>query len=512
MLPKGEKEIKRILIANRGEIAVRVIRACHDLGIEAIAVYSEADTNSLHRTMADLAVQLSGRSSSESYLNVRKVISAIKATRADAVHPGYGFLAENPAFADAVRKENVVFIGPPTRSMELMGNKIEARRLMQKHGIPVVPGCEDVDSVETLKRFADGIGFPLILKASAGGGGRGMRVVREVHELKEAYEACKREAQAYFNNPTIFAEQYLEAPRHIEFQVLFDAHGNGIHLFERDCSIQRRHQKLFEEAPSVYLDAERRQYLGELACRAARAVGYEGAGTVEFISHDPSKFYFMEMNTRIQVEHPVTEWISGVDLVAEQIRVARGEKLAFRQQDLVLRGWALEARINAEDPRRDFLPSPGTAKSIHVPSGPFVRIDTHLYPGYTIPAEYDSLLAKVIVWGQNRNQAIRRMQRSLSEFRIDGVPTTIRFHEALLENPDFREGRFGTTFLEKNARYFSEKMGTQSGIYQDKAALLAVLLKVESDSQGLVPCDDDRHRWGRQARVENAFLNTQSER
>jgi acetyl-CoA carboxylase biotin carboxylase subunit len=460
MTGKLYRPFKRVLIANRGEIALRVIRSCRDLGIETVAVYSDADSESMHRFQADFAVRLPGNLSSETYLNVPAILAAVKSSGADAVHPGYGFLSENNDFARAVFDAGDVFIGPSPESMEKMGNKIEARNLMIAAGVPVVPGSkEPLADVAALQKLAQEIGYPLILKAAGGGGGRGMRVVRADKELAPAFDACKREAVAYFGNPDVFCERYIEFPRHIEFQVMFDSHGHGVHLFERDCSIQRRHQKLIEEAPSMFLSDKQRMEIGARAIAAATTTGYCGAGTIEFICESPEKIYFMEMNTRIQVEHPVTEMITGIDLIATQIKVAMGEPLAFRQEDIRINGWAFEARINTEDALRNFAPAPGTVTQLRLPQGPFVRVDSHLYPGYTIPEYYDSMVAKVITWGRDRPEAMARLARALSEIRMEGVPTTAAFHEAMLADEHFRAGQFTTRFIEENEQKLKDSMG-----------------------------------------------------
>jgi acetyl-CoA carboxylase biotin carboxylase subunit len=443
--------IKRVLIANRGEIAVRIIRSLRELGIESVAVYSDADEYSMHRELADFAIRLPGRSSAETYLNQKLLFSALDASSADAVHPGYGFLSENQKFAQGVLDAKKIFIGPTPQSMDAMGDKISAKRLMQAHNVPTVPGSDgELASLESLEALVKEIGFPIIIKASGGGGGRGMRVVREVSALKDAYDSCRREAEAYFGNSTVFCERYIDKPRHIEIQVLFDRHGNGVHLFERDCSIQRRHQKLFEEAPSAYLNHEQRNRLGEIAVRAGLATNYNGAGTVEFICESPERAYFMEMNTRIQVEHPVTEMITGIDLIRWQILVAAGVPLAFKQSDIQLRGWAMEARINAEIPEQNFMPAVGTIETLHVPAGPFVRFDSHIYTGYKVPSEYDSMIAKLIVWGDNREEARMRLDRSLRELRTAGLATTASFHRRLINHPDFQNAELYTTWLENH--------------------------------------------------------------
>ena len=504
-----QRPIKRILIANRGEIAVRIIRAAKDLGVETVALYSDADQFSLHVKLADFAVNLPGNTPTETYLNIPAIVAAIKVSKADAVHPGYGFLSENADFADAVTAAGAKFIGPSSKAMRLMGDKVEAKRLMKQHKVPCVPGSENpLKDVDDLKKHALEVGFPMILKAAAGGGGRGMRVVRKMDELAEAFAACTREATSYFGNPAVFCERYIENPRHIEVQVLFDEHGHGVHLFERDCSVQRRHQKLIEEAPSKFLNAEQRAEIGRRAVVAAKAAGYASAGTIEFICESPERVYFMEMNTRIQVEHTVSEEISNMDLVRWQILIACGEPLTIKQEEIPLRGWAIEVRINAEDPAKGFLPGPGRVNQVRFPAGPGVRLDTHLYPGYEIPQFYDSMVAKLIVWGPSRDIAIERMLRALSEFEIDGVPTTAKFHEAVLRHPIFREGTMNTGFVEQQAEYFKEIFGRVSSEYSDHAALLAAILAVEDQTKANAPrlqptATAARSLWHERARLES---------
>ena len=485
------KKFKRVLIANRGEIAVRIIRALREMDIESVAIYSEPDQSSLHVKMADYAYPILGSTAAESYLNIDKILAAIKASGADGVHPGYGFLSENSDFVDAVNGlGGVTFIGPSSSAMKKLGDKIKARELMTKNGVPMVPGlARALKSPEDLKSVAHELGYPLILKAAAGGGGRGMRIVRKDEDLKEAFEACSREAVAYFGNPDVFCERYIEHPRHIEIQVMFDNNGHGIALFERDCTIQRRHQKLIEEAPSVYLTDAQRNRLCEIGIKAGLAAGYSGAGTIEFICESPEKCYFMEMNTRIQVEHPVTEWITGIDLIKLMIRVAQGESLTKTQSELKIHGHAIEARINAEDPQNGFLPSPGVVKSIRFPSGPFVRVDTHLYQGYEIPPFYDSMVAKLIVWGETREEALHRLRRALNDFEIEGVPTTIKFHEALIQHPKFIESDVTTRFIEETESWFAKayESGEGKSSDEDLALLTAVLAttKFQSEAQSI---------------------------
>lgn len=494
---------KKVLVANRGEIALRIMRTLRDLGIPSVAVYSDADALSQHRKFANEAIRLPGRSSRETYLNVPALIEAIQSSGADAVHPGYGFLSENAAFCEAVRALGVSFIGPSVKAMHLMGDKVRAKELMRQHQVPTVPGSEGaLSDLASLQQLAHSIGYPLILKAAAGGGGRGMRIVRSDADLGPAFEACRREALSYFGDETVFAERYISSPRHIEVQVLCDGK-KGIHLYERDCSIQRRHQKLIEEAPSLYLNEKQRQELGEIAVRAALAADYEGVGTVEFICEAPHKAYFMEMNTRIQVEHPVSEMITGIDLIQEQIHVAATKKLRLEQSDIRIRGWSIETRINAEDPAQDFMPAPGQIKHLHLPGGPGLRIDTHIYPGYTIPSEYDSMIAKFISFGADREEAIQRMLRALSEFECDGIPTTARFHELVLQHPAFRAGEFDTGFLTQYQADMEKGLKSSSGdpLFGPVAAAFQVQLGRQGAQDGQTPATATG-KWGEAARLE----------
>lgn len=441
---------KKILIANRGEIAVRIIRACREMGIATVAVYSEADRESLHVWWADEAYCIGPAPSAKSYLNFTNIISAAVVSGANAIHPGYGFLAENADFSEVCAKCGITFIGPPAKAVQQMGDKALARETMIRAGVPVVPGSEGVISdLDTALETAERIGYPVMVKASAGGGGRGMRVVQNPGDLKNALVTAKSEAQAAFGNDEMYMEKYLEEPRHIEFQILGDMHGDIVHLGERDCSIQRRNQKVIEEAPSVALTPELRAEMGETSLRAARAVGYYSTGTVEFLFDKNHNFYFMEMNTRIQVEHPVTELVTGIDLIKEQIRVAAGEKLGFTQDDVEIKGHAIECRINAEDPDNNFRPCAGKIDTYITPGGPGVRVDSVVYAGYTIPPYYDSLIGKLLVWGKDREEAIARMQRSLQEFVIKGIPTTIPFHQQVLKNAFFQRGEIYTNFIQR---------------------------------------------------------------
>ncbi|ABO67677.1 MULTISPECIES: acetyl-CoA carboxylase biotin carboxylase subunit [Geobacillus] len=442
--------IKKVLVANRGEIAVRIIRACRELGIETVAVFSEADRDALHVQLADEAYCIGPTASKDSYLNFTNIMSVATLTGCDAIHPGYGFLAENEAFAELCRECNVTFIGPSPEAITKMGIKDIARETMREAGVPIVPGSRGViESIDEARAIAAEIGYPVIIKATAGGGGKGIRVARNEEELIKGINITQQEAATAFGNPGVYIEKYIEDFRHVEIQVLADSYGNTIHLGERDCTIQRRLQKLVEEAPSPALDDEIRQKMGEAAVKAAKAVNYTGAGTVEFIfDHRNNEFYFMEMNTRIQVEHPVTELITGVDLVKEQIRIASGEKLSLTQEDVVFNGWAIECRINAENPAKNFMPSPGKIAMYLPPGGPGVRVDSAAYPGYAIPPYYDSMIAKLIVHAPTREEAIARMRRALGEFIIEGIHTTIPFHIKLMEHEKFQSGEFNTKFLE----------------------------------------------------------------
>ena len=442
--------IKKLLIANRGEIAVRIIRACREMGIESVAVYSEADREALHVQLADEAYCIGPTSSKDSYLNVTNIISVANLTSCDAIHPGYGFLAENADFAELCRECNITFVGPSPEAITKMGTKDIARETMRKAGVPIVPGSTGIiNDIDEALELVKQIKYPVIIKATAGGGGKGIRVAKNEQELIKGINITQQEALTAFGNSGVYIEKYIEDFRHVEIQVLGDKHGNTIHLGERDCSIQRRLQKLLEESPSPALDGEIREEMGSAAVKAAQAVDYSGAGTVEFIyDYRNRKFYFMEMNTRIQVEHPVTEMVTGTDLIKEQIRVANGEKLTLKQQDVTFTGWAIECRINAENPEKNFLPSAGKIKMYLPPGGLGVRIDSAAYPGYTIPPYYDSMIAKVIAYGSTREEAISRMKRALSEFVVEGIHTTIPFHLKLLEHENFVEGNFNTKFLE----------------------------------------------------------------
>jgi acetyl-CoA carboxylase biotin carboxylase subunit len=442
--------IGKLLIANRGEIALRILRSCRELGIATVAVYSTVDRNALHVQLADEAVCVGEAPSSRSYLNVPNILAAATSRGADAIHPGYGFLSENADFAEKCLDHGLIFVGPSPAAILAMGDKSTAKLTMQRVGVPTIPGSagllEDPAEAATL---AEAMGYPVMIKATAGGGGRGMRLVPEAGQLESLFRAAQGEAEAAFGNPGLYMEKFIDRPRHVEVQVLADRHGNVVHLGERDCSIQRRHQKLLEEAPSPGLDPELRRHMGEAAVAAARSIGYEGAGTVEFLVDRSGGFYFMEMNTRIQVEHPVTEMVTGIDLIAEQLRIAGGEPISVTQDQIHLCGHAIECRINAEDPRHNFRPAPGRITGWLPPGGPGVRVDSHVYTGYEIPPFYDSLIGKLIVWGVDREHALRRLRRALSECAVTGIPTTIDFHLALLDRPEFQRGEVWTKFVEE---------------------------------------------------------------
>ncbi len=450
---------KKILIANRGEIAVRVIRACRDLGITSSVVYSDADRNSLHVILADEANYIGPAPSRESYLNVPKIIDVIKSSGADAVHPGYGFLSENANFAREVGKLGVAFIGPTPENIVAMGDKLMARKLMEEAGVPIVPGSKGaVGSMDEVFKVVKEIGYPVMMKAAAGGGGKGMRVVKKPEELEGAFRSARSEALNYFNNDTVYIERFIGNPKHIEIQVFGDKHGNVVHLYERECSIQRRHQKLIEESPSPSVPANVRKKMGEIAVKAAKAIGYIGAGTFEFIFDNETKeFYFMEMNTRLQVEHPITEMVTNTDLVQEQIFVAAGKKLSFTQDQIQQSGHAIEVRICAEDPRT-FIPSPGKIRRCRHPQGPFVRLDSCAYPGYEVPIHYDPMIAKLITWGPTREVAIKRMKRALAEFSLTGIKTNIVLHKTILSHQRFIDGSYTTQFIDNELLVESEML------------------------------------------------------
>jgi len=446
-----QKPFNKILIANRGEIAIRIIRACRELGITSVAVFSDADRDSLHVFLADEAYHIGPSPSKESYLNFRKILDVAKTAKADAIHPGYGFLSENTTFARACIEAGINFIGPTPENIDAMGDKISSKILMTKAGVPTVPGSDGgVETVEEAISIAEKIGLPIIIKATAGGGGKGMRVVRKMDELESAFRACRSEGQNYFANPTVYIEKFVNDPKHIEIQVFGDKHNHHVHLFERECSVQRRNQKIIEECPSPSISNEVRLKMGAAAVRAAKQINYVGAGTIEFIFDNQTKeFYFMEMNTRLQVEHPITEIVTGFDLVKEQIFVAAGRPLSFKQEDIHQKGHAIEARICAEDPVT-YKPHPGVIRACRHPQGPGLRVDSYAYPGYEVPIFYDPMIAKVITFGETRDEAIDRMQRALTEFVLTGIKTNIVLHKTILDHPKFRDGSYTTQFIEKN--------------------------------------------------------------
>lgn len=442
--------LNKVLIANRGEIAVRIIRACREMNIRTVAIYSEADKDSLHTKLADEAICVGPANSAKSYLNIKNILEAASLSGADSIHPGFGFLSENSDFAKMCEESNLKFIGPSYKVIDLMGNKSNSKELMKSAGVPVIPGSEgSIKNVEDAKEIAKKIGFPIMLKASAGGGGKGIRLVEEMKDLESAYNIVKQEAKVSFNDDEIYMEKFIVNPRHVEIQILADEHGNVVHLGERDCSVQRRNQKVLEESPSTVLDDNLRKKMGEAAIKAVKASKYYNAGTIEFLVDKDKNFYFMEMNTRIQVEHPVTEWVTGIDIVKEQIRIASGEKLRFKQEEINFRGHSIECRVNAENPDKNFMPCPGEIKGLNLPGGNGVRVDTSVYSGYKIPPTYDSMIAKIIVHAENRYDAISKMKRALEECIIDGIDTNIDFLYRILEDEDFIAGNFDTSFISK---------------------------------------------------------------
>ncbi|MCI9087042.1 MAG: acetyl-CoA carboxylase biotin carboxylase subunit [Clostridia bacterium] len=443
--------MNKILIANRGEIAVRIIRACKEMNIKTVAVYSEVDKDALHTRLADEAICIGPASPKQSYLNIKNIIEAASITKADSIHPGFGFLSENSQFAKICEESNIKFIGPTSKVIDLLGNKSNSKEMMKKEGVPVIPGSDG--SIKNLKQailVCEKIGYPVLLKASAGGGGKGIRQVNSFEELETNYNIVKQEAKNAFNDSEIYIEKFIQNPRHVEIQILADEHGNVVHLGERDCTIQRNHQKVIEETPSTIIDDKLRSKMGNAAIKAAKAAGYTSCGTVEFLVDKDKNFYFMEMNTRIQVEHPITEMRTGIDLVKEQIRIAAGEELKFKQKEIEFKGHSMECRINAENPSKNFMPSPGKINEMNLPGGNGIRVDTAIYSGYTIPANYDSMIAKIIVFGNTRNEAISKMKRALEELVIDGVETNRDFLFDIIRNPDFIRGNFDTSFIEKN--------------------------------------------------------------
>lgn len=500
-----KKKIKKILIPNRGEIAIRIQRTCRELDILTVAVFSEPDRHALHVRYADEAYPLPGSSAAETYLNQDLIFEIAHRCGADAIHPGYGFLSENAAFARRCREEGITFIGPPPEAIELMGLKTEARRLMQEAGVPVAPGTEPLNSPEEAQSSADGIGYPVLVKASAGGGGKGMRRVDEPDRLVPSFEACRREAGTAFGDSSVYIEKYVSKPRHVEFQVLADRHGSAIHLYERECSVQRRHQKIIEETPSPVLDEAMRRRMGEVAVEAARACGYTNAGTVEFLVDADRNFYFLEMNTRLQVEHPITEMITGIDLVEKQIRIAEGEELTLK--DVPRQGAAVECRVYAEDPANNFLPSPGLIKGLINPDGPGVRNDSGVYAGYSIPMEYDPMISKVVVWGENRGQAMDRMLRALEEYHLLGIRTNIPYLRRILMHPVFLSGDYDTQFIEKYGDELLEPEGENEKLETIALAAAGVLQFLRSEkevSQSKTgPCGAASSDWKIYDRLKN---------
>ncbi len=473
---------KKILIANRGEIAVRIIRACYEMGITPVAVYSDVDTKALHVKLSKEAYLLGGSKPSESYLNIDKIINAAKKSKAEAIHPGYGFLAENHRFVKRCEDEGLIFIGPSSEPIRIMGNKTEARRKMAEAKVPVIPGTlEPLSGEKDLLEHSKRIGFPLLLKAAAGGGGKGLRMVRNRKDLISSFRLAKSEAESSFGDPSVYIEKYIQEPHHIEVQIIADQHGNVVSLGERECSVQRRYQKVLEETPSPFLDHRTRKKIEEVAVEAARAVGYQNAGTVEFVVDRDKNFYFLEMNTRLQVEHPVTEMVTGIDIVKSQIKIAYGEKLEYSQQDVVSRGCSIQCRIYAEDPYNNFMPSPGKIKRLRPPSGgPGVRYDNGTYEGYEVPMDYDPLLSKVITWGASREEAIHRMMRALSEYQVYGIVTIIPFFKRILFHPDFYEGNYNTHFLEG-----LEKGVEELAAEEERIAVIAAGVKNYQDSRSV---------------------------
>lgn len=442
--------LQKILIANRGEIAVRIIRACREMGIRTVAVYSEADKNSLHKTLADEAVCIGPAASSKSYLNMKSILEAACLTGADSIHPGFGFLSENASFAKICNDMGIKFIGPSGELINLLGNKSKAKETMKKAGVPVVPGSEGlIKNKEEATELAEKIKYPVILKASAGGGGRGIRVAYSKEELEKSYDLVKQEAKISFGDDSIYLEKFIENPRHVEIQILADEHGNCIHLGERDCSIQRRNQKIIEETPSMAISGKTRKKMGQVAVKAVKEIGYTNAGTIEFLVDKNQDFYFMEMNTRVQVEHPITEMITGIDIIKEQIKIASGEKLSLEQEDITFTGHVMEARINAENPDKNFMPCPGKITGLHLPGGNGVRVDTAIYSGYTVPATYDAMIAKIIAQGKNREETIAKLRSAVAELVVEGIDTNADFILKILENKAFRTNKYDTSFIEK---------------------------------------------------------------
>lgn len=446
--------LKKVLIANRGEIAVRIIRACREMGIRTVAIYSEVDKDALHVKLADQAICIGPAQSAKSYLNIKSILEAACLTGADSIHPGFGFLSENANFAKICEEMEIKFIGPNYQLIELLGNKSKAKETMKKAGVPVVPGSDGlIYSKEEAVKLAEEIKYPVILKASAGGGGRGIRIAHNKEELEKAYNLVKQEAKVSFNDDSIYMEKFIENPRHVEIQVLADEHGNGIHLGERDCSVQRRNQKIIEETPASIIRNETRKKMGEVAVKAVKEIGYTNAGTIEFLVDKNQDFYFMEMNTRVQVEHPVTEMVTGIDIIKEQIKIASGEKLKIKQNDIKVNGHSMEARINAENPDKNFMPCPGTITGLHIPGGNGIRVDTAIYSGYTIPPTYDSMIAKIIVHGKTREESIAKLKSAVAELVVDGITTNADFILKILDNKNFQTNKYDTSFIEKEFNF-----------------------------------------------------------
>lgn len=493
--------IRKVLVANRGEIAIRVMRACYEMGIRSVAVYSTADRLSRHVIFANEAECIGGAASADSYLNIDHIIEAAKKHKVDAIHPGYGFLSENSEFARRCEAEGFIFIGPKPETMDLMGDKISARVQMIKAGVPVVPGTqEQLSSGEEALEVCRKIGFPVMLKASMGGGGKGMRLIEREEDVIEMYNAAKNEAMSSFGDDTVYIEKFVEEPHHIEFQILGDKHGNVIHLYDRECSVQRRHQKIVEESPSPFIDDNLRREMGDKAVAAAKAVGYIGAGTIEFLVDKHHRFYFLEMNTRLQVEHPITEEVVGVDLVKQQILIADGQPLGYRQEDIRQRGHAIECRICAEDTEHNFMPSPGTIAQLTEPHGIGTRIDSYVYEGYEIPVHYDPMIGKLIVWATERQYAIERMRRVLYEYKIVGLTTNIRYLRRIIDVPDFREGNYNTYFIERNAERLRPRPGfkNESEEMAVIAAYIDYLMNLEENTGGATECKQGQsaiNRW-----------------
>ena len=492
-MPRSNK-IKKILIANRGEIAIRILRACREMGIKTVAVFSDVDAGSLPVRLADQACHIGPSPANESYLNIGRIIDAAIKTGADALHPGYGFLSENPDFARECIARDIIFIGPDPNVILSMGEKTVAKQLIQKAGIPTIPGVDRaIIDLDEARKVAEEIGFPLILKAAKGGGGRGMRIVRNDLELSGAFRLAKSEALAAFGSDAVFMEKYIVNPRHIEFQILADKHGNVVHLGERDCTLQRRHQKLLEEAPSPFLNDEMRKNMGEAAVAVAKAANYQSAGTVEFLVDSQNNYYFMEMNTRIQVEHPVTEMVTGIDIVKEQIYIAQGQKLKFKQSDVKISGWTIQCRINAEDPFKGFIPNPGRIESIRFPFGAGIRVDTAVFDGYEIPRQYDSLIAKIIAHGQNRQAAISRMDNALSEMKIKGIKSTKEFHLALMRDDDFKNSDYDTSYIDERLGQLKANMKID-----EQAAAIATAVDVFLYTQKMHTKKEDKNGVNKQ--------------